>query len=360
MLAARRLYPGAVVGAVRLAEPQRARVLPAARRRARPGRGRRGSSSDAIRRLIVVETVHASRLGELEPVALDPSVEKVVFDHHAGDPPEWAAPEHVVISEDGALTTTLVGILAEREIAVDAARGDRLRARHPRGHRLADVPERDAARRRGARVVPAPRREPGAARPVPAHAARRRRARRCSRRSWTALEPHDVGRRRGARRGRRLAALRRRDLEPRAQGRRPDRLQGARAPRRDGRARVLRGAQPDRRARRGRRSRQLLGGGGHRAGGVGDLRAGRSTTLARALERGSASAARRPLRRASVMSTPGAHGPLRTRRSPRALVACQRYGAERDPGRGGRPPRRRRSRARTSTGRRRTASRTRR
>src|SRR5256885_8800457 len=73
---------------------------------------------DAIRRLIVVETTHAARLGELEPVALDRDVEKVVFDHHAGEPPAWAAPEHTVVSEDGALTTTLVGILAERETAV--------------------------------------------------------------------------------------------------------------------------------------------------------------------------------------------------------------------------------------------------
>src|SRR6185503_19280510 len=69
----------------------------------------------AIRRLIVVETVHASRLGELESVALDPQVEKIVFDHHAGEPPGWASPEHTILSEDGALTTTLVGILAERE-----------------------------------------------------------------------------------------------------------------------------------------------------------------------------------------------------------------------------------------------------
>jgi tRNA nucleotidyltransferase (CCA-adding enzyme) len=73
---------------------------------------------DAIRRLIVVETSHASRLGELESVAMDPAVEKIVFDHHAGDPPEWAGPEHAFVSDDGALTTTLVGILAEREIAV--------------------------------------------------------------------------------------------------------------------------------------------------------------------------------------------------------------------------------------------------
>lgn len=73
---------------------------------------------DAIRRLVVVETVHANRLAELEPVALDPEVEKVVFDHHAAELPEWVRPENAVVSSDGALTTTLVGILAEREVAV--------------------------------------------------------------------------------------------------------------------------------------------------------------------------------------------------------------------------------------------------
>src|SRR5262249_38752525 len=73
---------------------------------------------DAIRRLIVVETVHAGRLGELEPVALDPKVEKVVFDHHRDALPDWVSPESAVLSEDGALTTTLVGILAERELQI--------------------------------------------------------------------------------------------------------------------------------------------------------------------------------------------------------------------------------------------------
>ncbi|HET9322541.1 MAG TPA: CBS domain-containing protein [Gaiellaceae bacterium] len=72
----------------------------------------------AIRRLVVVETISASRLGELEAVALDPDVETVVFDHHAGELPEWVEPGNAVISQDGALTTTLVGVLAEREIAV--------------------------------------------------------------------------------------------------------------------------------------------------------------------------------------------------------------------------------------------------
>jgi tRNA nucleotidyltransferase (CCA-adding enzyme) len=119
MLAARRLYPGAVAalsGSLNRNVREFYRLhadeldLVEATR----------LQTDAIRRLIVVETVHASRLGELEQVALDEGVEKAVFDHHAGDPPQWAAPEHVVISEDGALTTTLVGILAEREIAVTA------------------------------------------------------------------------------------------------------------------------------------------------------------------------------------------------------------------------------------------------
>src|SRR5207244_2753847 len=47
-----------------------------------------------------------------------PEVEKVVFDHHGDELPDWVAPEKAVLSEDAALTTTLVGVLAEREIAV--------------------------------------------------------------------------------------------------------------------------------------------------------------------------------------------------------------------------------------------------
>src|ERR687888_78101 len=58
------------------------------------------------------------RLHADEPVARDPNVEKVVFDHHGDELPDWVAPEKAVLSDDAALTTTLVGILAEREIAV--------------------------------------------------------------------------------------------------------------------------------------------------------------------------------------------------------------------------------------------------
>jgi tRNA nucleotidyltransferase (CCA-adding enzyme) len=116
MLAARRLYPSAVVavGALnrnvrdffRLHADELEGVVESSR-----------LERDAIRRLIVVEATNASRLGELEPVALDPDVEKVLFDHHGeADLPEWVAADSAVRSTDGALTTTLVGVLAEREL----------------------------------------------------------------------------------------------------------------------------------------------------------------------------------------------------------------------------------------------------
>jgi tRNA nucleotidyltransferase (CCA-adding enzyme) len=118
MLAARRLYPGSVAclsGSLNRNVRELARLHADELELVEASR----LELDAIQRLIVVETVHASRLGELEQVALDPDVEKVVFDHHAGgDLPDWVAAGNAVVSEDGALTTTLVGILAERELPV--------------------------------------------------------------------------------------------------------------------------------------------------------------------------------------------------------------------------------------------------
>jgi tRNA nucleotidyltransferase (CCA-adding enzyme) len=116
MVAARRLYPGAVIATgslnrnvrdfVRLHAEELGSIVEASR-----------LELDAIRRLVVIETGSASRLGELEPVALDPEVEKVLFDHHGETGlPDWVDPEAAVLSADGALTTTLVGILAEREL----------------------------------------------------------------------------------------------------------------------------------------------------------------------------------------------------------------------------------------------------
>src|SRR3954453_6352097 len=87
MLAARRLYPGAVVclaGSLnrnvrefyRLHADELDFVVDASR-----------LEVGAVRRLIVVETVHASRLGELEPLARDPSVAKGVFHPHSARGP---------------------------------------------------------------------------------------------------------------------------------------------------------------------------------------------------------------------------------------------------------------------------------
>ncbi|HEX4747112.1 MAG TPA: CBS domain-containing protein [Gaiellaceae bacterium] len=116
MLAARLLYPDAVVAVGSLNRNVRdfyrlhAEELGAVTEVSR-------LELDAIRRLVVVETASASRLGELETVALDPAVEKVLFDHHGEhELPEWVTEETAVLSSDGALTTTLVGIVAEREL----------------------------------------------------------------------------------------------------------------------------------------------------------------------------------------------------------------------------------------------------
>ncbi|HEX2293300.1 MAG TPA: DHHA1 domain-containing protein, partial [Gaiellaceae bacterium] len=118
MLAARRLYPDAVVC---LSGSLNRNVREFSRLHADELELVEASRLDlgAIRRLIVVETIHAPRLNELEPVALDPSVEKVLFDHHAGtELPDWIPETSAVVSGDGAHTTTLVGILAERGLPV--------------------------------------------------------------------------------------------------------------------------------------------------------------------------------------------------------------------------------------------------
>ncbi len=119
LLAARRLYPGSVAV---LPSVLNRNVREFARLHADELACVEAARLDlaAVRRLVVVETTSASRLGELETVALDPAVETVVFDHHAGELPEWVRPENAVLSADGALATTLVGILAEREIAISS------------------------------------------------------------------------------------------------------------------------------------------------------------------------------------------------------------------------------------------------
>ena len=176
MLAARRLYPGAVVAVgplnrnvrdfYRLHADELDGVVEASR-----------LELDAIRRLVVVEAAQASRLGELEQVALDPAVEKVLFDHHGGDAARVgrARSRRALVrrrAHDDARRNP-----RRARARADDPRGDRVRARHPRGHGVADVPDDHPARRRRARLVPPPRRAPGPRLAVPAHAARPSRAR---------------------------------------------------------------------------------------------------------------------------------------------------------------------------------------
>jgi tRNA nucleotidyltransferase (CCA-adding enzyme) len=117
MLAARRLYPDAVValsGSLNRNVRDFYRLHADELDVAETGTVDR----DAIDRLIMVETVHPGRLGEFEEVARRADVEVFAFDHHA--PAEDLPDEHVVLSDDAALTTTMVGILAERDIDVTA------------------------------------------------------------------------------------------------------------------------------------------------------------------------------------------------------------------------------------------------
>jgi tRNA nucleotidyltransferase (CCA-adding enzyme) len=117
MLAARRLYPGAVValsGSLNRNVRDFYRLHAEALDVAEQGR----VDLDAIERLIVLETSHPARLGDFERVARDSKVEVVLFDHHGDEHLDWVPPENVVRSDDGALTTTMVSILAERELDV--------------------------------------------------------------------------------------------------------------------------------------------------------------------------------------------------------------------------------------------------
>ncbi len=72
---------------------------------------------DAVTRVIVVDTSQENRLGDVAEVIARAGVEVVLFDHHASPQvPAWVSPGCHVLSDDGALCTTMVAILAERGI----------------------------------------------------------------------------------------------------------------------------------------------------------------------------------------------------------------------------------------------------
>ena len=119
MVAARKLYPeahiclgGAVNRNVREFQALYADLVPVID----PGDVER----ESVRRLILVDTVHAGRLGDLGDVCGREGVQVVAFDHHAhpGDLPAFLDADSLVGSEDGSLVTLLVRIIAERGIPV--------------------------------------------------------------------------------------------------------------------------------------------------------------------------------------------------------------------------------------------------
>jgi tRNA nucleotidyltransferase (CCA-adding enzyme) len=115
MLAARRLYPGA---AIVLHGGQNRNVREFVALHAEELALADASRCDlgAVTRVIAVETSDRRRLGEIAGVIDRPGVDTVLFDHHGGATPDWVSPEHSVTSSDGALCTTMAGILAERGI----------------------------------------------------------------------------------------------------------------------------------------------------------------------------------------------------------------------------------------------------
>jgi len=115
MLAARRLYPEAQVlvhGGLNRNVREFVTLHEAELQLADPAK----CDLSDVARVIVVETSHLSRLGALAEVAQRQGVEALLFDHHGDRPPDWVDAAHAVLSDDGALSTTMVGILAERGI----------------------------------------------------------------------------------------------------------------------------------------------------------------------------------------------------------------------------------------------------
>src|SRR6185436_8124214 len=98
MLAARRLYPGAVIalsGSLNRNVRDFYRLHAEELEIAEAGRIDLGR----IERLIVVETSHPERLGDFAEVTRSTDVEVVLFDHHSGEELDWVRPENAVRSD---------------------------------------------------------------------------------------------------------------------------------------------------------------------------------------------------------------------------------------------------------------------
>lgn len=78
-----------------------------------------------IRRLVIVDTAHPQRIGDLGHLCAREGVETVVFDHHEAEGPErpsFVRGEDWVLSGDGAQATSLLHILRERDVEISGSR----------------------------------------------------------------------------------------------------------------------------------------------------------------------------------------------------------------------------------------------
>lgn len=71
-----------------------------------------------VERLILVDTTHANRIGDLGRLCGQEGIQVVAFDHHHEEPPPYLDPENLVSSDDGSIVTLLLRVVAERGIAV--------------------------------------------------------------------------------------------------------------------------------------------------------------------------------------------------------------------------------------------------
>lgn len=73
---------------------------------------------DRVKRLIIVETQHAKRIGRFAALVGKPGVRTILYDHHAPQLPTVQADE-IHLQPYGANTTQMVALLREREIQID-------------------------------------------------------------------------------------------------------------------------------------------------------------------------------------------------------------------------------------------------
>jgi len=73
-----------------------------------------------VRRLILLDTVHPNRLGELGELCGREGVEVIAFDHHGGPErrPSFIREADYITSDDGSLVTLMLRIIAERRLPI--------------------------------------------------------------------------------------------------------------------------------------------------------------------------------------------------------------------------------------------------